>query len=149
MSAVAFTSCDKKTNDPAPANNPVLNQGMTANVDGVNWVAALPIATNTDGDFTLAGISMSGQSIGFFALEANITKPGTYPVNAVYMTAPQDSSTGPTWVNPKATITIIKLDTTAKKVSGTFSFSATADQRTGASGVRNITNGVFTDITLQ
>ena len=90
--AIAFTACkkDEPPVKPQPANS------MTAKVDGVDWVAAWPVATNDMGDFSLAGVSMDGKAIGMYAIQANISAPGTYPVKGVYSEVPVDSTYGPT-----------------------------------------------------
>jgi hypothetical protein len=142
---IAFTACKKDE----PPVKPQAAHSMTAKVDGTDWVAAWPVATNDLGDFTLMGASMNGQSIGMYAEQANITQPGTYTVKAVYAEIPKDSMFGPTWGTPTGIMTITKLDLGAKKVSGTFSFTGAAEPASGASGTRTITSGAFTDINLQ
>lgn len=142
---VAFTACkkDEPVVKPQPPNS------MTAKVNGVDWVAALPASAYNLGEISLMGASMDGQGIGMYAEDTKITQPGTYTVRAVYSVVPQDSMFGPTWGSPTGIMTITKLDTVAKKVSGTFSFTAEAEPTSGASGTRTITNGFFNDIIMQ
>lgn len=156
-----FTGCDKKGNDPAPApatnntntnpgnNNPQTTTGMTAKVDGVDWGAAIPVAKLDHGDFTLMGASFSGKAIGFYSLGNNIAQPGTFSATSIYSEVTPGQTDGPTWGNPLSSFTITKLDTVNKKVSGTFSFTGVAQPLSGATGLKTITNGIFTDITLQ
>jgi hypothetical protein len=47
-----------------------------------------------------------------------------------------------------ATITITKYNSSTKKVSGTFSFTAGPVGTSNAQGTKTITNGTFTDVSV-
>jgi len=147
-----FSACDKDKKDPAPTQEPApapAANSMTAKVNNADWAAFIPTATIQNGELLLAGSNASRHAIALYTQNDNLTAPGTFSAIATFMEMPQDTTNGPTWMNPAMSVTITKLDLTAKKVSGTFSFSAIAVPGTGASGMKAVTNGVFTDVTIQ
>lgn len=145
-----FSACDSKKEDPAPTPEPApASNSMTAKVNNADWAAFIPTATIQNGELILGGSNVSRHAIALYTQNANLTAPGTYSAMGTFMEMPQDTSKGPTWMNPAMSVTITKVDMTAKKISGTFSFNAIAVPGTGASGMKAVTNGVFTDVTIQ
>ena len=153
----SFTSCDKKDDNPTPDpttqqptnNNPQTATGMSSKVDNTDRTAIVPVASLQGGNFSLAGSNLMGQAIGLNTSSGNITQPGTYAAMGLYTEFTQGTTSGPMWMGPMATVVITKLDMTNKKVSGTFTFSAMAAPGTGATGTKNVTSGVFNEITFQ
>lgn len=148
---LGLAACRKETsleNGGATAGN------FTARIDGVQWTAA----GTKEGASILAGIiQITGISADNKEITMTITDSaaGTYPVNqttasfAAY--ANVDSSElyaystnqGSDSTQAGGTVTISKIDTVAKTISGTFSFKVYRDID---GREKTITNGVFTKI---
>lgn len=147
-----FTACDKKKEDPTPTPEPTTQPtgpGMFAKINNSDWTAAIPMAMLQNGDLALGGSSLNGLLIGVNVQGSNISQPGTYSGTGALTESSQDTTMGPTWVGPTATLVVSKLDPTGKKISGTFSFIAYPVPGTGASSIKTISGGIFNDIPLQ
>lgn len=156
--ALLFSGCskddDKPTPDPAvqqPGNtNPQNSSGMSSKVNNVDWTALAPMASFQSSNLILAGSNILGQAISVSTTSGTVTQAGTYAATGTYIEIVQGSTSGPMWMAPVGgSITITKLDLAAKKVSGTFTFSAQAVPGTGATGTKTITSGVFNELSFQ
>jgi hypothetical protein len=130
---------------------------LSAMVNNSPWNSLVAGATVSGTDVTITGSSVnltSGSGDAILLTLKNVTGPGTYsgPVNAtaIFSTvSPTTGSNPPTWAAFNAIVIITKFDTSAKKLSGTFTFTAMAVPTTPATGTKTITNGTFTDVIFQ
>ena len=151
---VVLSSCQKEgTFDPNSPNTPAGASGnFTAKINGASWSAnKVAAATRFSGFISLGGLSTDHKMITITLTDSGVHK---YTLSDVTLNAGAfvDSSENviaytsnggdyPTRAGGEVTITAI--DTTAKTISGTFSFKAfrQVDNQT-----KTITEGSFTDL---
>lgn len=143
---VTFTACKK---DDA-IENPTTSQNnqLTAKVDGVSFQSKEVAAISHDGNVLVTAedaqgntVTISGPAeVGTFSSASGDATSGFYTGN-----------NGNVWLSTfgggAATITISKYDASAKKISGSFSFTALPSGG-DATGTKTITNGSFTDVSF-
>jgi hypothetical protein len=158
--SVLLTGC-KKDENPADGGsgggNTQTGAGtMSAKIDGQSWsstsIPGLPgaYATYTSNNLTLIGTQVQGTSASTFNITiANVTgtgefRLGLFPVGSFQGVGAYGTSAGQAWATTNTetgTVTITKLDTQNKIVSGTFSFRCRSTNATPE--IRNITDGRF------
>jgi len=162
-----YISCDDEPLDPLlldsinnpPVNpTPVNNGTFTATIEGEgNFSAAQIIATYDDSSFgpelNIIGIMANGKRINFQIINPAV---GSRAANMndssllffQYMASSNDSysSVNSATNESTGTLTITSFNTTTNKISGTFSF--TAYGALDSSVQKQITNGVFNNITF-
>ena len=119
---------------------------MTARIDGSSWssVAAFATrnATNAGNIVALSGADTHSIALAFAFVD---TGPGTYTIDGTSATNAVLTDGGKGWVasavGGSGTITVTTLDAT--HVVGTFAFSMVANDGTGATGTKSITQGAF------
>lgn len=124
---------------------------MKAKVDGADWVSAVTTAAFDTESQTLnvGGLSDGKGSISVIVTEA---KTGDFDeqTGATCSFVEGNATSTKVWstdVGGTAAVKITKFDKTAKKVSGTFSFTA-AGAGLGADGNKTVAGGVFNDVDL-
>jgi hypothetical protein len=154
---VLSTACKKGNDDPKPNNplpgkdNPieVKNGKFSAKVNDAafNVLAVGCIADNEDyNGFVLVATDKTDNSITLTAPNRTGTYTGesTEDAGAIYL-----EKDGKMWMTDMEgssfTINITKYSTSTKKMSGTYSFTATAFESTGATGTKVVT-GSFEDV---
>jgi hypothetical protein len=118
---------------------------MTATIDAKAWVGKSIQAAITAGNLTIVGVSADGsQSVGLI-MPYNTT-PGTYPLDGsnlsyigVYTVLANGNTAG--LVSVSGQVTVTQNNTTTKRISGTFTFTASNPANPSQTG--NITQGVF------
>ena len=128
---------------PGPAS-------MSAKIGGSNWNSIFTSASNQNNQFTVGGANTAQTAISIVI--SNINGAKTYTgseVNASVL----EGMTMKAWMTgmpgSTATVNITKLDMTTKKASGTFTFTAVPVPGTGASGNKVVTDGVFSNVSIQ
>jgi hypothetical protein len=161
-----FLSCDNEPIDPAiDLNNPNTGGGngngggsggnttalFKADFNGQTWTATNTIADISGGAISIIGLKANGQTFGF---TLNGVTTGTYPANQNLLAysngVSQYGYLGLNINNPAenlGSVIVTNINTTAKTISGTFSFKGYWTDTT----VTNVppiqfTNGVFTNI---
>lgn len=141
--SVAFmaTACDNDEN-PSPIINPTAK--LTCKIDGVSWTAITRVSTLTQGSFVINGsaltsdalnVTIVGETTGTYTL-------GTmqYGMSATY--SPIASNTDSVYQAINGSAVLSEVNTTDKKITGTFSFNAVNVKN--LSLTKSITEGVFT-----
>ncbi len=130
----------------------IINPGasMKCKVNGTSWSAVSRVTTLQSNKFIVNGTGSLGSdvlNVTFFGATT-----GTYNLNTtqgqVQFSATYTNDTGNTdslYTAYEGTATLTKVDTTNKKVSGTFTFKAKNMQMNN----KNITEGTFTDLVYQ
>ncbi len=150
-------SCQKEVdfNNDDDDNNPVTGD-FRAKIDGIQWVAdKAAIATRQFGIINISGIgnddkvitiTLEDLGVGTYQLEyTNAQHAGAYSDPASGSPIAFTSNAGADPSEAGGTLTISAINETTKRMSGTFSFKVIR-QTDGAR--RNITEGVFTDISF-
>jgi len=132
---------------------------MSATVNGNPWNSTVHAATTDTTSITITGTSInpSGSAEAIALSLPNVTGPGTFtgPFHAiaVYTVASLMGGTQNMWVSvgpgTSCTVNITNLDMAAKKISGTYSFTAAPAPNSTATGTKTITNGRFTNLNIQ
>lgn len=143
---VVFTACKK---DDA-VQNPTTQQNnqVTAKVDGASFQSKEVAAVSHAGNVLVTADDTQGNTVTISApAEVGTFSSASGDATSGFYT----SSNGSVWLSTfgdgAATVTITKYDASAKKVSGSFSFTALASGG-AASGTKTITNGSFTDVSF-
>jgi len=134
-------------------NEIIPNAEMTAKVNGVSWKAVARVTRISGGNIFITGTgTTSGEKvINITVLSANV---GTYKLdlNPLSLKNEFTASYNPnistlsdsSYVANSGTIVISKIDTSAKKISGTFSFSS--KRISNPSPTLEITEGSFSNL---
>ena len=138
--AFIFSNCDKDEDNPI-----INNASMSAQVDGSEWSAITRVTVLKNNKFIITGTSVSGTVINVTIL--GITT-GTYTLTLDSLTAQfsglyQPSATSPTednYIVKSGKVVISEINTSDKKISGTFEFAA---KNILSGEEKSITNGVF------
>jgi len=160
--SILVTGC-KKDENPADGGsgggNTQTGAGtMSAKIDGQSWsstsIPGSPVpgayAIYTSNNLTLIGTQVQGTSASTFNITiANVTgtgefRLGLFPVGSFQGVGAYGTSDGQAWTTTDTetgTVTITKLDTQNKIVSGTFSFKC--KNPSANPQIRNITDGRF------
>ena len=143
---VTFTSCKKDDSIENPTTQQ--NNQVTAKVDGASFQSKEVAAVSHAGNLLITAADIQGNTVtvsapaevGTFSTASGDATSGFYT-----------SSNGSVWLSTfgdgAATVTISKYDVSAKKISGSFSFTALASGGT-ATGTKTITNGNFADVSF-
>jgi hypothetical protein len=117
---------------------------LNATIDGVKFVPSDILPSLTNGKLLIAGFSMNGsQDIGI--LMPPDIKPGSYPLDfatGLYIGIYNPSPTVTLISQNSGTLTILSHDAVAKKIKGTFDFTA-SPTGTGSGTSVVITQGYF------
>jgi hypothetical protein len=155
--SILFTACGKNDDtQPAPAatnNQQASNGTMKATINGAPWVAQEALVAKA----TPHGISISGHSSGkaVSITISEIIKAGKFDnfsyesITGWYLE--NLNGTMHTWAtltSRKCQLEITKLDWANRKMSGTFAFVADSQASSSPTGLLTITNGEFTDVTI-
>jgi hypothetical protein len=147
-----FLACNKlNTDDVVPGAGlltaPAKGGKITAKVDGLAFVSNIDSTDLAFGYFRILGISQTGGTIilnisnpavGTFSLSPNsVDGIGSFQITGINYETTNPGTSG--------TITISKIDTVKKIISGTFTMKV-ADQN---ANFRNITEGVFTELSYK
>ena len=130
---------------------------FTANVNGNPWNSIIHGATIDSTGLTITGTvpNLTGATEIIVLNIANISGTGTFnaPLAVGVFTSTMLGGGANSWASAgpfgQCTITITKFDMTAKKVSGTFSFTGSPIPGSTASGTKTITTGTFTNLNIQ
>lgn len=132
---------------------------MSASVNGNPWNSTIHAATTDSTGLTISGsaINMTGTLDAIVLKLPTVTGTGTYngPNNAValYTQASVMGGAQNVWISlglgGNCTVTITMFDVAAKKISGTFSFTAVPAPNSTVSGNKTITNGSFANLNIQ
>ena len=158
LASVLFTACgkDEEPVQPQPentTNNNATAGEMKATINGASWVAREAMVTIA----TPHGISITGHANGgMVAITiSELIKAGkfdAYTYEGLSGWYQQNlNGTLHTWASlnsRKCRLEITKLDWSARKMSGTFSFVADSQASSFPTGLYNITSGEFTDVTI-
>ncbi len=146
--AVSITSCSTDDDNSSPSGD---NATFSAKVNGVDYNPPFKTAflTTSINNILVSGETGNGEAIQLF-IPGSIT-PGTYPfaqegntfVQAFYQETDSDALDGAFATSGSLTITAI--NTEAKEISGTFSFSGTV---VNSGQEITVTEGQF-DLTLE
>ena len=147
-----FGSCKK--DDSSSGSSSTVTTAMSAKVNGVDWTS---LSSKTSGSImsnvsTCTGIAADSSRITF-TVNQTVALNGTYDIGfgsgnvGSYATT---SSSVP-WLSSGSvtctgTLTITALNTTSKRMSGTFTFKG---YRASDNSFRDITVGVFTNVAYQ
>ena len=131
---------------------------MSATVNGSPWNSVVHGATLDNTDLNITGTipNLTGSTELIMLNITNVTGPGTFNApNAMGIFTSVSAMGGgqSVWASGgpfgNCTVNITNFDTTNKKVSGTYSFTAHPDPTSSASGTKTITNGTFTNLNIQ
>lgn len=133
--AFIFSNCDK---------DEINNASMAAQVDGSGWSALTRVTVLKNNKFIITGTSASGTVINITIF--GITT-GTYKLTLDSLTVQfsglyQPSATSPAednYISKSGTVVISEINTSDKKISGTFEFAA----KKLSGEEKSITNGEF------
>ncbi|UCH15086.1 MAG: hypothetical protein JSV22_03750 [Bacteroidales bacterium] len=119
---------------------------MSAVIDGVEWNSATRVSVLEEGKFIITGTSLNGESLSITVLGS---AEGVYQLNlssakvaAVYKES-INVTTEDTYVSVTGEVELTDVDTSRKKISGTFSFVVLRK----LTETINITDGEFTNLT--
>jgi hypothetical protein len=125
---------------------------MKCNIDGVSWSAVSRVTTKQGNKFIITGTGSMGSDV------LNVTifgaTPGTYTINPqelnIHASATYTNSTSSDslYTAYEGTATLSSVDTTNKKISGTFSFKAKNLLHLALAN-KIITSGTFTSLIYQ
>ena len=148
-----FGSC-KKDDSSSGTSTPTPSSAMSAKVDGVDWTS---LSSKTSGSImnnvsTCTGIAADSSRITF-TVNQTVALNGTYNIGfgsgnvATYAASASTAA----WfsngdVSCTGTLTVTALNTTTKRMSGTFTFKG---YRASNNTYKNITVGVFTNVAYQ
>lgn len=147
---LGFNSCKKDDSDGG-ASTPGISNLLTAKVDGVDWTS---LSSRTSGSIIsnvslCSGVAADSSRISFSVMQ-NVALNGTYDLGFGSGNLASFATTGTSvpWVSSgnatcTGTLTITALNTTSKRMSGTFSFKG---YRASDNSFKNITVGVFTNV---
>lgn len=145
-SVVLFSSCKK---DPVvPDGQDTADKKTAAMINGTSFssVSTVAVANVSDNAFVLTAKDKDDNSI----MITGPTETGTFNnANGNGVSGSFIDSQGAVWMSSfggNVTLTITKFDKTAKKISGNFSFTATAVETSSATGTKTVTGGTFTDV---
>jgi hypothetical protein len=117
---------------------------MSATIDGIPWTATAVSVQAAAGVLTLAGTDAAGTTVGVGTVGAvgtNIVMPGGATQASLVTSIGRWQANGLGSGTGSGTITVTTFSATS--ATGTFSFSVTPAAFTSATGIRTITNGVF------
>lgn len=152
ITCIGFISCKK--DDSSSDSTPSVTTTLSAKVNGVNWTS---LANQTTGSIinnvsTCTGIAADSSRITF-TINQNVALNGTYDIGfgSGNVGSFATSSSSVSWLSSgdatcTGTLTITALNTTTKRMSGTFTFKG---YRSSDNSFRDITVGVFTNVAYQ
>jgi hypothetical protein len=124
----------------------IFSASMKARIDNQEWIAAVRVTVMESGKLIITGTSAGGSVI---IITVNGTDEGTYSLSAIplstgfgalYKTTPSMSDDD-AYISTSGQVVLTEVDTSGKRVSGTFSFNVSRSSET-----ISITNGTFTDL---
>lgn len=119
---------------------------MSAVIDGVEWNSATRVNVLEEGKFIITGTSLDGKSLsitifgsaeGVYELNLTSTKVAAVYKESINMT------TEDAYISVSGEVELTEVDTSRKKISGTFSFIVVRN----LTNTINITEGEFTNLT--
>lgn len=142
MIMIGTFSCKKDSDSPSQTSSP----GFSAKYDGNSWTANAYTAGYLSYSHTLQIIGTKSNGTEQITLSLKTSTTGTFPISdtvsgsgiiggLTFSSFGEDNHVG--------SIVITKMDLTANKISGTFSFDAYE-----SSNVHHITEGKFTDVPM-
>jgi hypothetical protein len=151
VSVMLLTACDDDGDDSNNLPNPTQGISMTAKVNGAEWRATAPVASDSGSLMTIAGFAQSDSTNISFIIDPKPTAAITYDLAdstssalALYTGAggflPVFGETG--------SLAITNFNSTTKTMSGTFTFSGYSYTLTGDSTLYSITEGKFTNLVI-
>lgn len=138
---VTINSCTKE--DKEEVKEAVIGT-MNADIAGVAWFADAPGGNVTTDRITVTGVSAK-KSI---ALTVEGAKTGTYiisisSISAAVLVANTDSASNKTYVSKSGTIVVSDINTTSKRISGSYNFKAFS---TNLKDSITVSSGQFTNL---
>lgn len=146
--AFSIYSCEK-AKDAIPVGK------MEASIDGSSWKALTRLTILESDFFTITGTSANGDVVsiiimgtteGTYSLDISVTGAETQ-VGGFYKPA---SAMGDSdnYIITKATVVLSDVDSSTKKISGTFELTVTKTEIVGGSSIESleITNGIFDNL---
>jgi len=123
------------------------SSAMSATIDGSSWAsAATPGAAHAVRGGAFIAVAGSSQSLRVVAFTIpNVMEPGTHELVPPLNAQVQDNIGDAMWMTGTsgATGTVTVTSISAERITGTFSFTATAVPGTAATGTLVVTNGKF------
>jgi len=149
---LGFSSC-KKDDSSSGSSTPSVSNLMTAKVNGVDWTS---LGSQTSGSIinnvsACSGIAADSSRITFSVMQ-NVVANGTYDIGfgsgniASYSSTATSIAWSSSGNNCTGTLTITSLNTSTKRMSGTFTFKG---YRVSDNSYKDITVGVFTNVAYQ
>ncbi len=144
MAAVMILAASCKDDDGNP--NPIINPTakLSCKIDGNSWSAVTRVSTNTQGTFVINGSTLTSDALNITIVGET---PATYSLgtmqygfSATY--SPVASNTDSVYQAINGTVVLSEVNTTDKKISGTFNFNAVNVKN--LSLTKSVTEGVFT-----
>ncbi len=145
-----FMSGCKKT-----TSNPITNN-MTASVNGSSFATTTASASNSNNRLLLVGVTtgtpvkeiqiwVDNPAVGSYSLTSSNVNAGN---TAIYAEGPSSAMLTDYWTDSThtGTLTISKLDNSARTVSGSFSFNAVQFYPTASTNTVSVSSGSFTDL---
>ncbi|PZX20050.1 hypothetical protein LX69_00501 [Breznakibacter xylanolyticus] len=140
--AVMLSSCSKDS------DGNIIATKMSATIDGSGWSTISRVTVLTNGIFTITGttalsesmvITIRGDETGTYELSANLNDLSGQCL-CVYSTSLLP--TADVFTSTEGVVTLTAVDTSAKTISGTFSFTVYNLTK----GTKSIENGVFNNL---
>ncbi|MGV3696348.1 DUF6252 family protein [Flavobacterium sp.] len=156
LATFMLTSCDIEPIDPALNPDDFQNPGggpavFKADFSGETWNGTMSQALISENFISIGATRADGST---FSILLNATGPGTFPANNnIVAYTPAGSDFGYWSLNTQnesedtGSITVTSINTTAKTISGTFTFKGYWSDESNTSIIPvQFTNGVFTNI---
>lgn len=150
ISILAFTFACKKDSKITDIIN--LEASMKCKVNGASWSALSRVTTKQGNTFLINGtvgsdvlnITILGISTGTYTLSTTVPVSAQFSATYTNSTSTSDSL----YTAYEGTVTLSSVDTTSKKISGTFSFKAKNPTNLLLPN-KNITEGTFSHLIYQ
>jgi len=128
----------------------ILDIGMSATIDGNEWVSATRVTVLDNNMFTITGTSISGDIL---AITIKGSTTGTYTLNPLLLKTQCGctykgslSSASDDWyLSTLGSVELTKVDQSAKTISGTFNFTLLKGDVT----IMTVTNGEFKNLSYK
>lgn len=149
----AVTVTAGQTNDLGTINVTTGSSGsggsVTYKLDGTSVTASAVNSVFSSGIFVMNAASAGGSSLGLSI--SGITGPGNFPLGPLNFATGSYTVGGAAWattLSGSGNINVTTFNTTTRKASGTFNFTAGPALGGSATGNKQVTNGVFTNVSF-
>lgn len=146
MLSLTFMGCEE-AKDALPIGK------MEATIDGSAWEAITRVAILESGFFTITGTSTNGDIISIIirgntegTYELDVSTSGVDAKVAGFYKPAATNDDSESYIISSATVVLSDVNTSDKKISGTFAFEATRAEITADTTNVAVTNGIFEDV---